>query len=231
MGVTRMPPGHEKPPTLVREEFDLIAGLSADLPDLLSPCERWLLNQAPACINEALDVGCGSGSFARELAGRARRVVGIDLSPAMIELARRRSAHLPNLEFAIQDATTCELPPGRFDCVTSVAMLHHVPLRPMILRLRAAVAPGGVLLVQDLDDSTGLVDFPRNALAWMVEHLSGRARASKELADAWRRHARGESYPRLQEVRALCDEVLPGADVRRHLSWRYSIVWRRPHAG
>lgn len=221
-----MKPEHAKHPANLRAEFDLIARLSAGQPDILTPCERWLLAQAPPRIDEALDVGCGAGAFTRELAGRARHVVGIDLSPAMIELARRRSSHLSNVEFAVQDAATCELPPKRFDCVASLAMLHHLPLRPMLLRLRAAVAPGGVLLVQDLDDSTRLADLPRNALAWTMTRLTGPPREPKVLADAWRRHGHGERYPRLSDVRALCDEVLPGATVVRHLAWRYSILWR-----
>jgi 2-polyprenyl-3-methyl-5-hydroxy-6-metoxy-1,4-benzoquinol methylase len=155
-----MKPEQLRSPTDLRSDFDLIARLSRDVPDALSPCERWLLAHAPARINEALDVGCGSGAFARALAGRSRHVLGIDLSPGMVELARQRSCHLANLEFAIQDASISELPEGRFDCVVSIAMLHHVSIRPMLLRLRAAVAPGGVLLVQDLDDSTGLATSP-----------------------------------------------------------------------
>ena len=211
-----------------RRRLDHIARLSEELPDSLTPCERWLLAQAPPVIEEALDVGCGHGAFARELAARADHVVGIDLSPVMIELARRRSSHLSNVEFAVQDAATCELPQRRFGCVASIAMLHHVALRPMLLRMRASVAPRGILLVQDLDDSTRLRDFPRNALGWLMTRISGRRPASGELTDAWEQHGRGEAYPRLSEVRALCAEILPGATVRRHIAWRYSVVWRRP---
>src|SRR5262245_49302004 len=218
-----------RPLAEVRSDFDRIARLSAGASDLLDPCERWLLARAPARMGESLDVGCGSGAFARELARRSRRVLAIDLSPEMIELARRRSSQLGNVDYRVEDATACDLGDGRFDCIVSIAMLHHVPARPMLLRLRAALAPRGVLLSQDLDDSTGPANLPRNALAWTVRRLRGLPRGSRELADAWRAHGSGETYPRMSEVRDLCAGVLPGALVRRHLTWRYSIVWRRPH--
>jgi hypothetical protein len=46
--------------------------------------------------------------------------------------------------------------------------------------------------------------------------------------DAWVAHAPNYVYPTLAQVREVCDRVLPGARVRRHLLWRYSIVWRAP---
>jgi hypothetical protein len=45
---------------------------------------------------------------------------------------------------------------------------------------------------------------------------------------AWVEHGRTDRYLSLAEVRAACAGVLPGASVRRHLLWRYSVVWRRP---
>jgi hypothetical protein len=36
---------------------------------------------------------------------------------------------------------------------------------------------------------------------------------------------------KLEEIRRVADEVLPGAIVRRHLFWRYSLVWRKPMPG
>ena len=46
-----------------------------------------------------LDVGCGTGGHAVELARRGHRVTGVDLSPHMIEIARAKAADKPNAEF------------------------------------------------------------------------------------------------------------------------------------
>jgi len=46
--------------------------------------------------------------------------------------------------------------------------------------------------------------------------------------EAWRQHGEHDRYLTLAQVRQVCARVLPGTHVRRHLLWRYSIVWRKP---
>ena len=43
-----------------------------------------------------------------------------------------------------------EFPPDTFDCIATIATLHHVPTRAVLLKLKNALRPGGVLLVLDL---------------------------------------------------------------------------------
>ena len=52
---------------------------------------------------------------------------------------------------------------------------------------------------------------------------------SPELRRAWEEHGATDRYPTLAEVRDACAEAgLSGVKVRRHLLWRYSLVWRKP---
>jgi hypothetical protein len=55
-------------------------------------------------------------------------------------------------------------------------------------------------------------------------------RPPAEVRRAWAEHGRLDRYPRVGQVRKICRELLPGARVRRHLFWRYSIVWRKASA-
>ena len=57
---------------------------------------------------------------------------------------------------------------------------------------------------------------------------TGRLGDPPELRRAWAEHGRSDRYLTLAEVRAACAGALPGASVRRHLLWRYSVVWRKP---
>jgi SAM-dependent methyltransferase len=57
-----------------------------------------------------VDLGCGSGIWARELTDAGYQVVGVDISPAMIELARRRA---PEAEFHVKSFLRFRLPPCR----------------------------------------------------------------------------------------------------------------------
>jgi hypothetical protein len=56
---------------------------------------------------------------------------------------------------------------------------------------------------------------------------TGRLLEPRAVREAWARHGEHERYPALAEVRRICAAALPGATVRRHLLWRYSIVWSK----
>ena len=75
-----------------------------------------------------------------------------------IRVARSRSADSPNLEFHVADATLWDFPAAHFDYIATIATLHHLPLRAMILKLKAALKPGGVLIVLDLFEPVGKLD-------------------------------------------------------------------------
>ena len=67
-----------------------------------------------------LDLGTGSGFFAMLLAAEGNTVTGIDLTPAMIEEARRTAAALGiPAEFAVMDAVHPDFAPGSFDALVT----------------------------------------------------------------------------------------------------------------
>ena len=76
-----------------------------------------------------LDAGCGTGAFAAEAARRGARVVAIDLSPSLIELARQRIPQelgAGTIEFRVGDMLDPAL--GRFDHVVAMdSLIHYVP--------------------------------------------------------------------------------------------------------
>jgi SAM-dependent methyltransferase len=88
----------------------------------LEPFTRALLELVqPEEHHVVLDVGCGSGALALAAAAEAHRVVGIDLSEPLVELARRRADSLlvDNVEFVIADAQTESFAADSFDLLIS----------------------------------------------------------------------------------------------------------------
>jgi SAM-dependent methyltransferase len=146
----------------------------------------------------------------------------------MVRLAKERSVRHPNIEFAVGDFLTMDLPTGTFDCIATVAALHHMPWLPAIDRAKELLRAGGTLLIVDLFQDDGLSDFLSSGVAWVLQWPERLRRGrAKELRDAWAEHGRGDSYLTLSEVRQLCRTNLPGARARRHLFWRYSVVWTK----
>ncbi len=94
-----------------------------------------------------LDVGCGSGYFAREMARRGARVTGIDISPRMIEHARGEEEAAPlGIEYLEGDAAEIggRFPAASFDVATSCMALQDVPDVPAALRgVTEVLRPGG----------------------------------------------------------------------------------------
>lgn len=217
----------------VLEDFDRIATLTAREPEARERYSDYLLKQVPLACDHVLEIGSGFGAFARLIAGRARRVTAIDVSPQMIEVARKRSAGFANLEFALTDFLQVELPAESYDCVVTLATLHHLPLDESLNRMKALLRPGGLLILHDLlaagnpfDRALDLVRLPFSMAARFRQ--TGRLRERREIRQAWSEHGRGESYLTPQEVRELRDEHLQGGRVHLHFLWRYTVIWRKP---
>jgi SAM-dependent methyltransferase len=85
-----------------------------------------------------LDLGCGSGLFARAAAGRGALVTGVD---ADRDAVARAAAEVPGGTFLLRDVL--DLPPGPFDVVAAVQVLMHVP--DPVAVLRRAGRSGGVV--------------------------------------------------------------------------------------
>jgi SAM-dependent methyltransferase len=214
----------------IQEDFDRIALLSRDDWDHNNHYHNFLLKQIPGYCVDALEIGCGIGSFTRLLAKRSDRVLALDLSPNMIQIARERSKQYPNIDFRIADAMTWEFPIERFDCIVSVATLHHLPFEEMLSRMKGALKGNGTLAILDLFQAEGLRDAPTNVIASLVNPVlslikNGHLRAAHELREAWDEHGQNDSYLTLPRIRQVCTSILPGARVRKHLLWRYSITW------
>ncbi len=215
----------------VREDFDRIALVSADGAARNDHYHDVLLRRLPLRCAEALEVGCGTGAFARRLAERADHVLALDLSPEMIRVARERSGAHANLDFELADVMSLDLPANRFNCIATIATLHHLPFEPVLLRLRDALAPGGTLAVLDLrplDAVDWMLGWASVPLAAWLKFRSGASRTTRETRAAWDAHARHDVHPRFSGVRRVVERLLPGADLRRLLLWRYLLIWRKP---
>ncbi len=117
---------------------------------MLAPLSEHLLRlAAPAPGERVLDVGCGGGITSAALARAVSpggRVLGLDVSAVILDVARRRFAAQDNLEFALGDAATMPLPAAGYDLVTSRFGVMFFP-DPVgaFTHLRAALAPAGRL--------------------------------------------------------------------------------------
>jgi len=159
----------------VRAAYDTVAAayerqFRAELDD--KPLERGLLgafcNMTPQGV--IADIGCGPGHITGFLAARREQVVGFDLSPRMIALARR---HNPALSFAVASMTDLPCPDGSFAGVVAMYSIIHLDSAQ---RVRAfgefarTLRLDGTLLVSFHVDGPGLGPGDVNHLSTFLGH-------------------------------------------------------------
>lgn len=114
--------------------------------------------------HRVLELGCGTGSTALELAGGVARYTGTDVSPEMIAIARGKlTDDTPGqLGFEVQDAA--DFAPGQHDVILALNLLHLLPdLEGVLGRIHAALSSGGMLIAK-----TGLLRDGAWFLPWII---------------------------------------------------------------
>jgi len=217
----------------IEADFDRLALLDDEGWTANNHYHNSLLKHVPDNCQNALEIGCGTGAFARHLASRCKRVVALDLSPEMIRVARSRSSQFDNLEFQLADAMTWNFPLSQFDFVCSIATLHHLQQRELLVKMKDALKPQGVLVILDLVESNRLVERVLDFIALGVSGSlrlmhNGRLKPPAEVRKAWEQHGKHDSYSTVSQMRALANEILPGSSVTRRLLWRYTLVYQKP---
>lgn len=197
---------------------------------------RLLLRQLPRPCSRVLDVGCGAGAFAVELAKRADQVDALDRSPAMIEEAKRVAP--ANVTCILADVLREPLPDARYDAIVSVSALHHTPLDKSLPRLAGALRPRGVLAAIALPRRDLPRELPTELTAVIGHRLFGAACAIWRASGSAHWYAMDPHHARMpvvldpalttRQVRQEAKALLPGAHVRRLVFWRYFLLWRKP---
>jgi ubiquinone/menaquinone biosynthesis C-methylase UbiE len=122
-----------------------IYGELADKPldrALLDRFAEQIRGHGPAC-----DIGCGPGHVARYVHDHGVETWGIDLSPAMVEVARRLN---PGMTFRQGNMLALDIPTATFGGITAFYSIIHVPraeVTTALCELRRVLRPGGVMLL------------------------------------------------------------------------------------
>ncbi len=98
---------------------------------------------APGC--RVLEIGPGTGQATVPLAQRGCRLVAIELSPSLAEVARRRTARFANVEIVVAAFEDWPLPAEPFDVVVSATAFHWIDPAVRVIKAADALRLGGVL--------------------------------------------------------------------------------------
>jgi SAM-dependent methyltransferase len=184
-----------------------------------------ILRAVPPGCGAALEVGCGDGLLASKLAGRCAEVTAIDRDARMIALARSRAQAAGPGRMTVVEADYLAYPvaDSSFDFACANTSLHHMDFTAALAAMARALRPGGRLAVVGLAASDSVGDYladaagiPADLVYRAVRGKGGPGAPIKDPEMTW------------AEVRATARRLLPGVRYRRHLLWRYSLLWSKP---
>ena len=118
--------------------------------------ERIIRAASPSKENWVLDIGSGPGIVATALAEYSKSVTAFDITPSMIEAAKKRSSELgiENIEFKVGRAENLPFEEDSFDIVVTRLTTHHFPEPELVLKeIRRVVKPGGRVVFADITSS------------------------------------------------------------------------------
>jgi ubiquinone/menaquinone biosynthesis methyltransferase len=100
----------------------------------------------------ALDLACGTGDLAFAVARRGARVIGLDVTFRMIQLARAKPQSTQRLAFLVGDMMDLPFPAASFDLITTGYGIRNVPqFAQAIAEMHRVLRPGGLLLSLDFN--------------------------------------------------------------------------------
>ncbi|QFZ22693.1 class I SAM-dependent DNA methyltransferase [Saccharothrix syringae] len=139
--------------TATRESYDTVAETYAEFvkprfgEDVLGRALLGAFVELTRGVGPVLDAGCGPGQVTAHLAGLGASVLGVDLSPRMVGIARREH---PDLRFEVGSMTALDQPDGAFGGVLAWSSTMHLPpaeLPGVLAGFHRVLAPGGHLLM------------------------------------------------------------------------------------
>jgi|GEM_PF-1374849 len=190
----------------------------------------WIVRIAAEHAGDVLDVGCGDGLLAQQLAPVSRTVTAIDRSGVAVAQASKRLSMVANADAAVSEfSSEWGLTPESYDVVTMVSVLHELPLVPALERAASLLKPGGTLVV------VGQA-APRGALDMLFALLAVPYAWALRLFYSWRGIYRPEYLSAapvepscsLEDVVDAASLVVPGAEVHRGLLGRFRLRWSKP---
>lgn len=136
-----------------QEKFDEIAsgwwdpeGAFRPLHDLNPARLRFIMDRCNLNSAVVVDVGCGGGILSESMARKGALVRGIDIAPKVLSIAKLH-LHESGLDIKYEQKTVEDLAlemPGKFDIVTCMEMLEHVPEPSSIIKsIQTLLKPGG----------------------------------------------------------------------------------------
>lgn len=180
-----------------------------------------------------LDVGGGTGRFARAIAPLAAQVTVADFSSGMLKAARENLKGFGNADLKRVDIEKEDPAEGKYEAITAISVMHHISRVDFVVKnMKASLADGGRIIIVDY-----VLDNNFRGILWFFSRLFftvGPAQFSRLIAGILKRtsmlgrHLGSEERFSLDDFKRRYEKLLPGAKISvKHGIYAY-LVWEGP---
>ncbi|MDF2987481.1 MAG: protein-L-isoaspartate carboxylmethyltransferase [Eubacterium sp.] len=193
---------------------------------------KYLMELVDRGCDLCLEIGCGKGELSNLLAGKSKKVIGVDLADKMIEKAISRYGY-KNIDFINRNILDMEFEKNSLDVIITTATAHHLPYEWLLTFAKNHLKANGRLIILDLYEPKTLSDRLLSLAAIIpnilmnIIHNHSLRKDDEHSRELWRRHGEHDSYMTLKEIRSLAIKHLPNAKIKRMLFWRYVLIWQK----
>lgn len=180
---------------------------------------------------KSIDIGCGTGEFTKRLSQQVNEVIGIDISPVMIQEALKRN-YGENILYKHMDFDDLE-EVDKYDYIVSIATFHHLNLETALPKINRMLKPGGKLMVLDLYERRGFIDRTLDLIAvpmnFVVKNIkNGWSEVGSEESEAWNEHSHLDQFMTYSELKGVYQKHLhQNIELKRLLFWRYVMIYTK----
>jgi ubiquinone/menaquinone biosynthesis C-methylase UbiE len=215
----------------IAHQFDAVA-LEYDFMAEIFHSTNLFLENLPRGRELALELGCGSGLLANELAKHFNGVIGIDVSMDLLRIAQAKRKQ-DNVLYSQMDVSHLGVSP-RFDYITSQHVFHHLDDIPKVLeQLKQLLKPGGRLILTDVISERETPPTYVYIVGAFQEYIPNVLKYDRKTANRifqfrisrhWLSHLASDRYLSKDTFRQLYSSHLPGCIFPNAAC----VVWDKP---
>lgn len=190
------------------KEVDHLLGINDDL----------ICSRVDFTGKKVLDVGCGTGRFAKAIARDAKYVTLLDFSNKMLDEAKKELRKFNNVDFKNLDIETKDfLVNEKFDVIVSISLLHHLNDINLVLeRLKSRLQPGGRLVILDTlgkrPRKDNFLSYFKIIRKYGILKPLGRFLYGKYFPTLLKKHLSKEEYITFNDFKNRYEPLLPGSE-------------------
>ena len=174
--------------------------------------------------NKILDIGCGNGTLSMILRTPENHILGIDPSYSSIQKANDHNVY-DNVKFVQTTFEDFDANGEKFDAIVFVASIHHMNMLNAIEKAKKLLERNGMLLIVGLAKPSSFIDWvvelirviPSRIISTIKQNIDSEALDIDVSYD----------FPKMEEVRRICNDHLCGHTIRYGLHFRYLLSWEK----